>query len=176
MAAVSSLPAIPSGSIGCTNDLPPRSSDCLTLHINMGKLCEHDGCTKQSHYNTPGERAGRFCAAHKLGGMVNVGSKACEHDGCTKLPSFNNPGEKGGRFCAAHKLGGMVNVRDKVCEHDGCTNLPSFNNPGERTGRYCAAHKLGGMVNMVTKRAAAVRDGTEGLMLLAGNKRRKNNE
>jgi hypothetical protein len=68
------------------------------------------------------------------------------------------------------------NTKTCVRHQDGCPNLPSFNNPGERTGRFCAAHKLGGMVNMVTKRAAAVRDGTEGLMLLAGNKRRKNNE
>ena len=99
--------------------------------------------------------------------------KQCGHDGCTKEPNFNGPGEKGGRFCAAHKLGGMVNVMGKVCEHDGCSKEPSFNNPGERAGRFCAAHKLGGMVNVVTKRAAAVRDGTEGLMLLAGNKRPK---
>ena len=59
----------------------------------------------------PGEQTGRFCAAHKLGGMVNEVSKVCEHEGCTKIPSFGNPGEKGVRFCAAHKLRGMVDVR-----------------------------------------------------------------
>ena len=102
--------------------------------------------------------------------------KLCEHDGCTKQSHYNNTGEKGGRLCAAHKLGGMVNVRSKVCEHDGCTKQPSFNNPGERTRRFCAAHKLAGMVNLGAKLAAAVRDGTDALMLLAGNKRPKHND
>jgi Rieske Fe-S protein len=79
----------------------------------MGKLCEHDGCTKQPSFNNPGERAGRFCASHKLGGMVDVLSKVCEHDGCTKQPKFNTPGKKGGLYCAAHKSEGMVNVKKR---------------------------------------------------------------
>jgi hypothetical protein len=108
--------------------------------------------------------------------MVNVNAKVCEHDGCTKQPHFNDPGERAGRFCAAHKLDGMVDVKNKVCEHDGCSKAPNFNNPGERARRFCAAHKLAGMVNLGAKRAAAVRDGTDALMLLAGNKRPKHND
>ena len=77
------------------------------------KVCEHDGCTKQSAFNNPGEKGGRFCGTHKLSGMVNVVTKVCEHDGCAKFPSFNNPGEKAVRFCAAHKLSGMVNLGAK---------------------------------------------------------------
>jgi hypothetical protein len=59
----------------------------------------------------------------------------------------------------------------KVCEHDGCTKEPRLNTPGEMGGRFCAAHKLGGMIDLGKKRAAALMDGTEALMLLAGNKR-----
>jgi hypothetical protein len=53
--------------------------------------CEHEGCTKQASFNNAREKARRFCAAHKLDGMVNVKDKACEHDSCTKHPNFNNP-------------------------------------------------------------------------------------
>ena len=65
---------------------------------------------------------------------------------------------------------------NEQCEHEGCTKQASFNNAREKARRFCAAHKLGGMVNLGAKRAAAVRDGTEGLMLLAGNKQPKLNE
>jgi hypothetical protein len=63
----------------------------------VAKVCEHDGCTKHPAFNNPGEKGGRFCAAHKLGGMINVKSKVCEHDGCAKIPSFGDPGERAGR-------------------------------------------------------------------------------
>ena len=64
----------------------------------------------------------------------------------------------------------------KVCEHDGCAKEPKFNTPEERGGRFCADHKLGGMVNVGKKRAAAVKDGADALMLLAGDKRPKHDE
>jgi hypothetical protein len=71
----------------------------------------------------------------------------------------------------------MVDVMNKACEHDGCTTHPNFDNPGDKgRGRFCAAHKLAGMVNMGAKRAAAVKDGTDALMLLAGDKRPKHME
>ena len=54
--------------------------------------------------------------------------------------------------------------------------MPRFSNPGERAGRFCAAHKLGDMADLRAKRTADVKDGTEALMLLAGNKRPKHNE
>jgi hypothetical protein len=47
--------------------------------INVqNKVCEHDGCTKRPHFNTLGKRAGRFCAVHKVDGMVDVKNKVCE--------------------------------------------------------------------------------------------------
>jgi hypothetical protein len=76
-------------------------------------VCKHDGFTKRPLFNTPGEKAGLYCAAHKLNGMVNVMNKVCQHDDCTKQPYFNTPGEKAGLFCATHRLVGMVDVKGR---------------------------------------------------------------
>ena len=89
------------------------------------KVCEHEGCTKVPYFNEPGQKAGRYCAAHKLRGMVNVRSKLCEHEGCTKGASFNDPSEKTLRFCAAHKLEGMINLGKKRTATDGQEVVPT---------------------------------------------------
>ncbi len=40
------------------------------------KKCEHAGCSTKAVFNFEGEQGGRFCAQHKLEGMVNmVGAK-----------------------------------------------------------------------------------------------------
>ena len=92
------------------------------------KVCEHAGCNKIPAFNSPGERAARFCAAHKLEGMVNVKSKICEHVGCIKQPTFqpNIPGKKAGRFCHAHRMEGMVMVVGKkrsAAEEEGTSSI-----------------------------------------------------
>jgi hypothetical protein len=36
------------------------------------RRCEHQGCSKESAFDVEGSRIGRFCAQHKLDGMVNM--------------------------------------------------------------------------------------------------------
>ena len=36
------------------------------------KECEHAGCSTKAVFNFEGEKGGRFCAQHKLEGMVNM--------------------------------------------------------------------------------------------------------
>ena len=95
---------------------------------------------------------GRFCASHKMDGMIDVKSKRCEHDGCNVMnPSFDLQGGKG-RFCASHKMDGMIDVKSKRCEHDGCNVMkPLFDLQGGK-GRFCARHKMDGMIDVKSKR------------------------
>jgi hypothetical protein len=61
--------------------IPARAS---VGSIRGSQSCHHVGCNKQSIFNNEGERGGRFCATHKLLGMINVMQKLCKHDECNK--------------------------------------------------------------------------------------------
>ena len=54
------------------------------------KKCERSGCNKRPTFNFDGERTGRFCAQHKLDGMVNVTDKKCEQSGCDTRSYFQH--------------------------------------------------------------------------------------
>ena len=125
-----------------------------TRKKRMRLECENPGCSKEPAFNVEGATTRRFCATHKLAGMVNVKNKRCENPGCNSLsPVFNVEGATTGRFCTTHKLAGMVNVKSKRCENPGCNSLgPVFNVEGTTTGRFCATHKLAGMVDVKSKR------------------------
>jgi len=141
--------------------------------VKHNKRCEHQRCTKRPNFNHVGEVVGRFCAEHKLAGMVDLNNKKrCEHRGCTKQPAFNHEGEVGHRFCAEHKLKGKVNVKSKgaqcvdsemiemnqviqqkiaVCQHHDCKQISVFNylSYGARqVSKYCEDHKMEGMVDV----------------------------
>ena len=49
-------------------------------------------CSTQPSFNMPGKVGGKFCAVHRLAGMVNVVNKMCEVPNCFKRPSLNYPG------------------------------------------------------------------------------------
>eukprot|EP00903_Cladosiphon_okamuranus_P018833 g17322.t1 len=116
------------------------------------KSCEHPSCPKQPAFSFNGSGV-RFCAKHRLSGMVNVRNRRCEGENCTKEPYF---GEKGGkaRFCATHKPDtSMVDVRHRRCEFESCHKQPNYGYEGERAC-YCSTHKLPTMVDVKHRRCA----------------------
>ena len=114
--------------------------------------CETAGCITRPTFNVEGSRVARFCATHKLDGMVNVKSKRCETAGCGKQPAFNIEGTLVARFCTTHKLPGMVDVKHTRCEQAGCGKIPTYNTEGCRVARFCTTHKLPGMVDVKNTR------------------------
>ncbi|CAM9317711.1 unnamed protein product [Pylaiella littoralis] len=116
------------------------------------KSCEHPSCPKQPAFSFNGSGV-RFCAQHRLVGMVNVRNRRCEGTDCTKEPYF---GEKGGkaRFCATHKPDkAMVDVRHRRCEFASCHKQPNYGYEGQRAC-YCSTHKLATMVDVKHRRCA----------------------
>jgi hypothetical protein len=118
-----------------------------------------DTCrTVKAIFNSPGEKKGKYCSAHKLNGMVNVINKMCEYQGCAgKRAIFNIIGEKP-KFCGEHATDGMINLSAKKCKGVNgkkCYTIPIYNYPTEKKGEYCVEHKLDGMVNATGKRCEA---------------------
>lgn len=52
----------------------------------------------------------RFCARHKLPGMMDVRNRRCEEPGCTRQPSYGKEGQRR-QFCFTHKRPGDVDVK-----------------------------------------------------------------
>uniref|UniRef100_A0A7S4DCB4 EsV-1-7 n=1 Tax=Heterosigma akashiwo TaxID=2829 RepID=A0A7S4DCB4_HETAK len=124
------------------------------VNVQNKKRCKQAGCGKRPSFDFKGEQGGKFCAQHKLQGMVDVKHKTCEHAGCSKDPSFSFAGEQGGRFCAQHKVLGLVDMKNKGrrCEHARCSKRPCFNFEGDKKHRFCVQHKVRGMVGARYKR------------------------
>ena len=114
------------------------------------------------NYKTPGQKAkGRFCARHKLDGMVNVNTKLCDAPGCNVRAIFKrklNDGDdddtakcsNNTMFCAKHKHESMQRNYLKTCSVSGCQKQPYFrpsNLPG-KGGIVCADHMEPGMVSV----------------------------
>lgn len=79
------------------------------------QYCAHDGCKVYPSFNFQGLKGKRFCATHKLEGMVETKRRTCEAEGCMRNASFNHVDLKRRRFCASHREPGMVTVgRKKV--------------------------------------------------------------
>jgi len=101
--------------------------------------CERDGCSKAPSFNSEEIKGRRFCALHKLEGMVEKSTKMCEQTGCLRWPTFNSEGElQKCRFCVQQKEGaGIVKSKSNTarCEHTGCSKGcskgPVFNFEGE---------------------------------------------
>ena len=120
------------------------------LGKKMGK-CEFEHCAKHCYFGFSNDKLAKFCAEHKLDGMVNVIDRLCETIGCEKRAGFNYLGETKKRFCNEHRLKNMVNVTCKRCRFDGCSKFPHYNMPNQKGGKYCLVHKLDGMVNIVSR-------------------------
>jgi len=131
------------------------------------KMCQQDKCSKQPQFNFESEHGGsRFCAQHKLQGMVNVKNRAnsWERVGCDKRPPFNySKRGHGGRHGAQRAVQGMLNARNHIdnfvvgptrshqCHRAGCSNFATFNFlflfKGIESAVFCAAHRrLEGML------------------------------
>ncbi len=93
----------------------------------------------------------KYCAKHKVPGMIDIKNKTCKKAGCGKIPCFNFRGLKKRIYCADHKDDDMVNVINKTCKEAGCDIIPSFNFRGLKKGIYCFDHRLEGMVNVISK-------------------------
>ena len=52
----------------------------------------------------------RFCARHKLPGMMDVRNRRCEEPDCTRQPSYGKEGQRR-QFCFTHKRPGDVDVK-----------------------------------------------------------------
>ena len=109
--------------------------------------CQFGECTIGANYNYPGEASGKFCASHKLDGMINVRQKFCNYPGCKTSASF---GTASSIRCKAHAEEGMINLIQKLCEYDGCVISASYNYDGERA-RFCNSHKELGMICVIGK-------------------------
>jgi hypothetical protein len=60
--------------------------------------------------NWPDAIGGRYCAQHRVTGMVDFYTLRCERTNCkSKNPSFAWSHEPRGRFCFEHQELGMVN-------------------------------------------------------------------
>uniref|UniRef100_A0A6C0D458 Uncharacterized protein n=1 Tax=viral metagenome TaxID=1070528 RepID=A0A6C0D458_9ZZZZ len=122
--------------------------------------CADAGKKTSASFNSAGTTPAKFCAAHKLDGMVNVINKLCAHvdengQGCIQRPSFNIIGGKP-MYCSLHKSEEMVNSLEKRCEGlcvNGslCGKVRMFNFPGKKGGLFCSDHKEEGMVNVTNK-------------------------
>jgi hypothetical protein len=72
----------------------------------MPRYCEIKGCPKRALFNYLGEKAVRFCGAHKLENMHHI-KNLCIFKGCTTQRWYNYPGQPK-LYCGAHKLENMV--------------------------------------------------------------------
>ncbi len=97
----------------------------------------------------------KYCAKHKVPGMIDVISKTCEEDRCDTIPNFNFRGQTKGIRCSDHRLEGMIDVKNKTCEEDNCVKQPHFNFRGLKKGIRCADHRLEGMIDVISKRCAS---------------------
>jgi len=110
--------------------------------------CYNCYCETTACYNYEGKRKPKYCAKHKLKGMVDVKSSRCIHPTCKKQSVYNIPNEKA-RYCSEHKTNDMINVKrvsnPKICIHTDCKNESIYNVPN-KTSKYCSQHKTDNMI------------------------------
>ena len=83
------------------------------------KRCMHiEGCRKNPHFGSPGDRIPRFCQTHKEDGHVDVKNRKCSWTGwgdgaaCRKNPSYGYVvrGLLVPSMCSRHRTSGMVSL------------------------------------------------------------------
>lgn len=116
--------------------------------------CYNCYCETNACYNYEGKRKPKYCAKHKLKGMINVKSSHCIHPNCKRQSIYNIEGEKA-RYCGEHKTNDMINVKrvskPKTCIHTNCKKYPRFNTINNTIGLYCCQHKLPNMYDVVSR-------------------------
>ena len=120
-----------------------------------------NGCSKQALYGFENNKSLRYCAEHKLDGMVDLIHKKCifieNEKQCTTIPSFGKIDDKKATYCFNHKLDGMIDIRHKKCIHideNGiqCVIRPYYGLPTDKKATYCFNHKLDRMIDIIHKR------------------------
>lgn len=146
---------------------------CVNHHLPnmvnvMRRRCEATGCSKLPIYNFPDLDKGRYCAAHKLEGMISFYSisRKCAEPSCEKLSSCGYGHDKVRLYCGKHKKAGMIHLHGQMCIAEGCATGAMYNFPDQRKRLYCSKHKSPGMIQMVfTSRRVASESSPETLDL-----------
>ncbi len=121
----------------------------------MAKCSAKNCSVKNANYAYSKTDKSKYCAKHKVPGMVDIKHSTCNTDECRKRPNFNFLGQTKGVKCFKHKVDGMVDVINATCEKDNCNKQPSFNFQGQKRGIRCYNHTVNGMVDVINKRCEA---------------------
>ncbi|CAM9649027.1 unnamed protein product, partial [Ectocarpus sp. 4 AP-2014] len=128
---------------------PPTSRRDGYPDVAVARQCEREGCNVQPSYGKVWKKP-RFCARHKLPGMMDVRNRRCEEPNCTRQPSYGKEGQRR-QFCFTHKREGDVDVKSTRCKSTGCPKHAMYGRPGEMP-QYCSAHKAEDMVDVKKRR------------------------
>jgi len=118
----------------------------LESMVNVKKQkrsCEHKDCHIRPTFGVKESRP-RFCATHRLPGMVFVAIPRCRQEGCKEIPIY---GKKRRAFCETHKLSGMkfIKIKGVQCLIEDCHRYALYNDVN-KPKRYCSKHKSEHMV------------------------------
>jgi hypothetical protein len=114
----------------------------------VSSLCQECNCKISSVFNYCDEEKSKFCASHKLEGMINIKTNKCKELNCKTIPVFNYQNEITAIYCNKHKKEEMINIKAKKCVENNCFNQPNFNYENEKIGIYCSEHKKEDMFNI----------------------------
>jgi hypothetical protein len=115
------------------------------------KRCEHPGCSKMPSYKYLEDTQPRFCAEHKIEGMIDGKHVRCEYIGCNKSPTYSEPGNPRAKMCSTHKTETMVDVFHAKCIVNGCMVRAVYNFKNIKSAKYCINHRESGMVDVFAK-------------------------
>lgn len=111
------------------------------------KACIALDCRVLAGYNYRGKTPARYCATHKLDGMVNLHIRVCKYPGCEKCANF---GLKTPIYCSTHAEDGMKNLFARQCGWSGCDIQPSYNYIGLQPA-FCRIHSEKDMICVIGK-------------------------
>lgn len=111
------------------------------------KTCKK--CSTYPSFNFKGKIKGKYCALHKLDGMVDVYANLCKN--CEVRANFNYKGEKKAIRRFRHKEKGMININSNIKQCEECDSLPYYNFEGETIPIRCKDHILKGMKDVSGK-------------------------
>jgi hypothetical protein len=88
----------------------------------ISKKCFDTECNKRPGYNLPTELIPKYCATHKLPGMVVTRNNKCQYTKCKETPMFGLFNKKV-QFCGKHKEPNMINlILENKCSILECNN------------------------------------------------------
>mmetsp|Transcript_4860 Transcript_4860/g.6672 ORF Transcript_4860/g.6672 Transcript_4860/m.6672 type:complete len:769 (+) Transcript_4860:94-2400(+) len=128
-----------------------RLPKMVSVHKSNAPSCAHPCCSKKPSYRFEGEKI-RYCAEHKLPGMITDRSRFCTYGNCKKracMTATVGNGERK-RFCSEHISVPQAKILelkkfDAICRHPQCFTESSFHYKGVRGRIYCSVHKLPNM-------------------------------